>query len=193
MKKITLLITILSFVILSCNKNDDQINTLEKSDGFIVNSNFHEVNKAYYIPDLTTKEFDDFYIVITDGEIISPLADSDTIKFSDNTRNSVIFRGIENPNSPTAINFVPSGSYIFMSENESFSSAQFNFNCESSNENLCQYSEIIDESSVPKVAIIDIEYNGSTTNYSINFNIELSNSDKITGQYQGVLHRLETE
>ena len=192
MKKITLLITVFSFLILSCNKDDDQIVTQEKNNGFIVNSNFHNVNKAYYIPDLATEELDDFYIVITDGEIIS-LTESDKFKFSDNTRNYVIFRGIENPNSPTAVNFAPSGSYIFNSNNESFSSAHFNFDCESSNENLCQYMAIIDESSVPNVAVIDIENDGSTTNYFINFNIELSNSDKITGQYRGVLDTVELE
>jgi len=107
----------------------------------------------------------------------------------------VIFRGVQDSNNPEALNFAPSGSYKFNSNNESFSSAQFNFNCEPSNGALenCQYLVLIEESAVPNVAIIDIEIENSTANYFINYNIELPNSIYINGQYRGILDRLEAE
>ena len=195
MKKILLSLTIILPLILSCSNDDDQIPTQENSNGFFINSDFKKVNKAYYIPDLTTEENNDFYIVVTDGEIISNLTDSNDFKFSDETTNSVLFRGIQNPNNPQAWNFAPSGTYMFNSDNESFSSAHFNFNCESLNGALemCQNSVVIEESMVPNIAIIDIEIEDSTENYFINYNIELSNSININGQYRGVLDRLESE
>lgn len=195
MKKFILPFIILLSLILSCNHDDDQILVEEKSNGFFIDSDFYKVNKAYYIQDLTTEELDDFFIVITDGEIVSPRADSNNLLFSDATTNYVIFRGIQQPDVPTAVNFAPGGSYIFNSDNESFSFAHFNFDCEFSNGALrtCEYAVNIEEPVVPNVAIIDIEIEHLTSNYLISFNIELPDSVKISGQYQGVLNRLDPE
>jgi hypothetical protein len=195
MRKITLSLTILLTIFISCTNDDDQILPQENDNGFFINSDFQKVNKAYYIPDLTTEEAGDFFIVVTDGEIISPLTDSNDFLFSDTTTNSVIFRGIQDSNTPTALNFPPNGSYTLNSNNESFSSAHFNFNCESSNGvlQMCQYLVILDETEVPNIAVIDIEHEELTENYTINYNIELSNSIIINGRFHGLLDLLESE
>ncbi|MBZ9631403.1 hypothetical protein LB465_11485 [Salegentibacter sp. LM13S] len=181
---------------LSCNNNEDQIHAEEKSNGFFFNSNFYKVNKAYFIPDLSTEEIDDFYIVITDGEIISPFTDSNELEFSEATKNSVVFRGIPDRSGPvTTVGFAPNGSYEFNSNNSSFSFAQFNFNCEASNGilQMCQQSLVIEERIVPDVAIIDIEIEELTAINDINFEIELTESRIIQGHFRGVLDRIQSE
>jgi len=60
MKKIILSLTVLSFLFLSCNIDDEQVPLQESENGFFINSDFHKVNKAYYVPDLTTEKNDDF-------------------------------------------------------------------------------------------------------------------------------------
>ena len=195
MKKTILTLVIALPLFFTCNNNDNQDLAQENMNGFFINSDFHQVNKAYFITDLSTEKPNDFYIVITDGEIVSYLIDSNEFEFNDATTNSVIFRAIQNPNTPTALNFAPSGSYIFNSKNESFNNARFYFNCESANGVLetCQYTVLLEESMIPNVAIIDIERDDSTAIYSINFNIKISNSIHINGQYHGALDSLKSE
>jgi len=196
MNKTSLPLTILILLFFSCNNDDDQIQVEEKSNGFFFNSNFYEVNKAYFIPDLSTEEIDNFYIVITDGEIISPFTNSNELEFSEATTNSVVFRGIPDRSGPvTTVGFAPGGSYEFNSNNNSFVFAQFNFNCESSNGNLqmCQQSLVIEKPMVPDVAIIDIEIEQLTAINDINFEIELTESSIIQGHFRGVLERIESE
>ncbi len=194
MKKIILPLVLSLITIYSCNQDDDQILIQENTNGFFINSEFKKVNKGYYTPDLSTEQGDDFLIILTDGEIVSFLTDSNEFEFSITSTNSVVFRGIQNPNNQNiAANFVPSDSYEFNSSNASFSYASFEFDCESTNGVLqaCQYLTQIEDSTIPNIAVIDIEFDGPNSNYIISYNIELSDGVNINGQFNGDLEHLQ--
>jgi len=188
------LLTFISLLIFftSCS-SDDEILNQEKTNGFFVNSKFFDINKAYYINDITTEQDNDFIIIVTDGEIKSFSSNTKEFEFSETTTNAVIFRGIQNSENATALNFVPNGTYKLNSNNESLSFTNFFFNCTTTDQNLvdCQYMELIKETNSPNIATIDIERDDLTEIYNLKYSFELSNSKVINGNYSGSLTRFE--
>ena len=176
----------------SCNNDDDNV-IQENSNGFLLNSEFVKINNAYYTNDFATERNDDFIIIVTDGEVISFSSESNELLFSNETTNAVLFNGIQNPNTPNALNFIPSGSYTLNSSNESIGYVYFDFNCENTGGTLqlCEYSQLVDENDNANLAVIDIERDDSTAYYELNFDFELSNSIMINGQFSGFLESLQ--
>ncbi|WP_298248317.1 hypothetical protein [uncultured Christiangramia sp.] len=186
--------TLIVFILLlaSCS-NDDELNQ-EKQEEYFVNSEDYNINKAYYTKDLSTERRYDFIIIFTDGEITSFSNNFDEIKFSDSTTSMVIFRCIQDRSNGLALNFAPSGSYIFdTTSGATLNFAQFQFNCSSSNNNLenCQLQEVIDSTSYLNEGTIEIEIVDTTSDYDINYSFEITDSKTIIGSYSGPLERFD--
>ena len=184
MHRIYFSFTVILSLLLSCSNESE---SLPKENGFEYNGLFYDLNNYYFTLDRTTSQTDDFILYFTDGEIISINEETNEIVFNENSSVLISFRAIQNPNTPNALNFAPSGPYQFNSSNELLENISFKFNCQSIQGSFtsCETEiEITSMDSNSTGAILEI-IDDSSLGATYNFTFELIDGQIIDGQFIG--------